>query len=348
MNTGISLESLATALGVEFRGDAKTLIDHLAPLEEAAPGALSFLANQRYHKYLASTRASVVIVRPEWQADVPCAAIIGTNPYLLYARAAALIHPEPAHQAKVHPSAVVAEDVELPASVFVGPMAVIESGTRLDENVSIGAGVIIGKNCHIGRGSRLMANAVLGDGVILGERVRILPGAVIGADGFGFASDQGRWVNVPQLGGVVIGNDVEIGANTCIDRGSLRDTRIADGVKIDNLVQVAHNVEIDTDTAIAALSGISGSTRIGRGCTMAGSSGLVGHIELADQVHVTGMTMVTHSLHQSGVYSGNVPATVNAEWRRNMVQLRRLDSLAKRVRQLEKLLQSQGSQAAEP
>lgn len=347
MGTSISLQTLATRLGAEFHGDAGTLVDHLAPLENADSGALSFLANQRYHKHLPTTKASVVIIRPEWLADAPCAAITGSNPYLLYARAAALLYPEPSRQPGVHPSAVVAGDVELSPSVCVGPMAVIESGSELGEGVFIGPGVVIGRKCRIGRDSRLMANVTLGDGVILGERVRVLPGAVIGADGFGFANDQGRWVNVPQLGSVVIGDDVEVGANTCIDRGSLRDTRIADGVKIDNLVQVAHNVEINADSAIAALSGISGSTKLGRGCTMAGSSGLVGHIELADQVHVTGMTMVTHSLPQAGVYSGNVPATVNADWRRNMVQLRRLDSLTKRVRQLEKLLQSQGSGTSE-
>lgn len=348
MNSGISLESLATALGAEFHGDPATLVDHLAPLEEAGPGALSFLANQRYHRHLAATRASVVIVRPEWLAEVPCAAITGANPYLLHARAAKLLNPEADLQSGVHPSAVVAEDVLLPASVSIGPLVVVEAGTQLGENVCIGPGTVIGRNCRIGRDSRLMANVTLCDGVTLGERVLVLPGAVIGADGFGFANDRGRWVKVPQLGTVVIGNDVEIGANSCIDRGSLRDTRIADGVKIDNLVQVAHNVEIGEDSAIAALSGIAGSTKVGRNCTMAGASGMVGHIQVADQVHVSCMSLLTHSVQKPGVQSGNVPATANAEWRRNIAQLRHLDSLAKRVRQLEKLLQSQGAETSAP
>lgn len=334
----LKLQGLAARLGAEFRGDPKTEIDHLAPLEDADTGALSFLANRRYHKHLASTRASVVIIRPEWLADAPCAAIFGPNPYLLYARAASMLYPEQAHRPGVHPSAVVAEGVLVPDSVFVGPLVVIEAGTQLGEGVSIGPGVVIGSGCCIGRDTFLAANVTLGEGVILGERVRVLPGAVIGADGFGFAQEGSSWVRVPQLGTVVIGNDVEIGANSCIDRGSLRDTRIADGVKIDNLVQVAHNVEIGEDTAIAALSGIAGSTRIGQACTLAGASGVVGHLELSDQVHVTAKTLITHSLHQSGVYSGNVPGVENAAWRKSMAQLRRLDSLAKRVKALEKKL----------
>lgn len=339
MTTGISLQALAFGLGAEFHGEPDTWIDHLAPLEEAGSGALSFLANQRYHKHLFTTKASVVIVRPEWRADAPCAVILGANPYLLYARAAQQLYPAQAQAPGVHPSAVVANDVRLPDSVAIGPMVVMESGVLLGEGVAIGPGAAIGQNCRIGRDSRIGANVVLGEGVTLGERANILPGAVIGADGFGFANDGGRWVKVPQLGRVVIGNDVEIGANTCIDRGSLRDTCIADGVKIDNLVQVAHNVELGEDTAIAALSGIAGSTRVGRGCTLAGASGLVGHLELADQTHVTAKTLVSHSLRQAGVYSGNLPATDNLSWRKTIAQLRRLDALAKRVKQLEKALQ---------
>jgi UDP-3-O-[3-hydroxymyristoyl] glucosamine N-acyltransferase len=348
LNTGISLQALAFGLGAEFQGQPETWIDHLAPLEEAGPGALSFLANQRYHKHLALTKASVVIVRPEWQADVPCAAMLSANPYLLYARAAQFLYPEPGVAPGVHPSAVVAAEVQLPDSVTLGPMVVIESGAVLGEAVSIGPGTVIGRHCRIGRESRIGANVTLGEGVILGERVRVQPGAVIGADGFGFANDQGRWVKVPQLGRVVIGNDVEIGANTCIDRGSLRDTCIADGVKIDNLVQVAHNVELGEDTAIAALSGIAGSSRIGRGCTLAGASGVVGHLVLADQTHVTAKTLVTHSLHQAGLYSGNLPATDNLDWRKTIAQLRRLDALAKRVKRLEQAQKNLSSQENTP
>ena len=332
------LLALAETLGVDYVGDAETLVDHVAPLEEAGAGALSFLANKKYKKHLVETRASVVVLRPEWLPACPVAALVSDNPYLVYARAASLLYPQGKVAGGIHASAVVADDVWVPGSVVIGPTAVIESGVELGEDVVIGPGSVVGSGSRIGRGSRLMANVTLCSGVVLGERVLVQPGAVIGGDGFGFANDQGTWVKVPQLGGVVIGNDVEIGANTCIDRGSLRDTLISDGVKLDNLIMIAHNVEVGDHTAIAACSGISGSTKIGRYCTLAGASGLVGHIELADHVHVTGMTMVTRSLKEAGVYSGNVPAEPNGKWLRNMVQLRKLDELVQRVKELESRL----------
>lgn len=329
------LDALAEALGAEFVGDPATRVNHVAPLEDAGPGALSFLANKKYLRHLSATGAAVVVLQAQWRADCPCAALVSDNPYLLYARAAALLFPPQRPARGIHPSAVVAGDAQVAGSARIGPLVVIEAGAVLEEGVVIGPGCVVGAGCRIGRDSRLMAKVTLCHGVVLGERVLVQPGAVIGGDGFGFANDRGAWVKVPQLGGVVVGNDVEIGANTCIDRGSLRDTRIGDGVKLDNLIMIAHNVEVGEHSAIAACSGVSGSTKIGRYCTLAGATGLVGHIELADHVHVTGMTMVTHSLKEPGVYSGNVPAQPNAKWLRNMVQLRKLDELVQRVKALE-------------
>jgi UDP-3-O-[3-hydroxymyristoyl] glucosamine N-acyltransferase len=335
----LSLHRLATLLGVGHQGDGATQVDHVAPLEDADAGALSFLANKKYRRDLATTRASVVVVRDEWKQDCPCACLVSENPYLTFARAAALLYPEAEPSAGVSPSAVVAEDVVLPASVSIGPQVVIESGVQIGEGVIIGPGSVIGRNCRIGADSRLVARVTLLHEVILGERVLIQPGAVLGADGFGFANDNDAWVKVPQLGRVIVGNDVEIGANTCIDRGSLRDTLIADGVKLDNLIQIAHNVEIGEHSAIAACCGIAGSTRIGRYCTIAGIAGVNGHIELADRVHITGMSMVTRSLLEPGVYSGNVPAEANRVWAKNMAHLRRLDQLVHRVKELESRLE---------
>lgn len=332
------LFELAEALGAEYRGDGELILDHVAPLEDAGPGALSFLANKAYRKHLAGTGASVVILRPEWASDCPCGALLADNPYLLYAKATSVLFPENVRSPGIHPSAVVSDPALLGDSVHIGPMAVIEEGVELGARVHIGPGCVVGRHCRIGADSRLLANVTLGHGVVMGERVLVKPGAVIGADGFGFASDNGRWVKVPQLGTVRIGNDVEIGANTCVDRGSARDTVIGDGVKLDNLIQVAHNVEIGEHTAAAAHVGIAGSTRIGRYCTLAGASAYAGHIELADHVHCTAMTGVTHSLSEPGVYSGGIPAEPNKKWLRNSVHFRHLDELVQRIKALEAML----------
>jgi UDP-3-O-[3-hydroxymyristoyl] glucosamine N-acyltransferase len=343
-----TLQQLATALDVACVGDPATQVDRIAPLEDAEPASLSFLANSRYRRHLAETRASIVILREEWLPECPCAALLSPNPYLTFAHAAGLLYPQPARPAGVHPSAVVAADARLAESVRVGPLAVIESGARLGERVDIGPGCIIGANCQIGADCRLLPRVTLLAGVVLGERVLIQPGAVLGADGFGFANDAGSWVKVPQLGGVQLGNDVEIGANTCIDRGSLRDTRIHDGVKLDNLIQIAHNVELGEHSAIAACSGIAGSTRIGRHCTLGGATAVLGHLELADGVQVNAQSLVTRSLREPGSYSSSLPAQSNKAWLKNMAQLRRLEQLERRVKQLETRLERHSDTPSEP
>ena len=307
-------------------------------MEDARPGDITFLANPRYRRQLAATQASAVILAEADRAACPVDTLVTDNPYLAYARVADLLFPTPAFSAGVHMSAVVAASAKVSSTASVGPLCVVEDGAEIGPDVYLGPGSVVGKDSRIGAGTRLVARVVVANGSIIGERCIIYPGAVIGSDGFGNASDAGRWVKVPQLGRVVIGNDVEIGANTTIDRGSLRDTVVGNGVRLDNLVQVGHNVQIGDHTAAAAFVGISGSTRIGSHCTLGGAAGFAGHLTIADDVHFTGMAMVTHSVHEPGMYSSGIPAIPSREWRRNVARFQHLDELTKRVKALEQAL----------
>ncbi len=335
---GYRLEQLAAACGAELAGDPALEIDGVCTLQRGRTGAIAFLANPRYRRYLAATRASAVILRPEDRAACPVAALVTPDPYLAYARVARLLVPPAPVVPGIHPSAVIGPDCELPDSVSIGPHAVLEAGVRLGAGVQIGPGCQLGVGVEVGEGSRLLARVTLCQGVRVGRRALIHPGVVVGSDGFGLANDQGHWLKVPQLGGVRIGDDVEIGANTTIDRGALEDTVIEDGVKLDNQIQVAHNVHIGAHTAIAGCVGISGSARIGRHCMIGGGVGIVGHLEIADGVVVTGMSMVTHSITRPGVYSSGLPAIPNERWNRVAVRLRQLDDLARRLLRLERRL----------
>lgn len=330
-----ALGELAARLGAELAGDGGCEITGLGTLEDGGAGDIAFLANPRYRRHLPETRVSAVLLREEDRSACRTGALVCKDPYLAYARVAALLYPEPTVAGGVHASAIVALGATVDPTAWIGPAAVIEEQARIGPRAFIGPGCIIGRGTVVGADCRLVARVTVCHDCVLGERCLVHPGAVIGSDGFGQANDGGRWVKVPQLGRVVIGDDVEVGANTTIDRGSLRDTVIGDGVRLDNLIQIAHNVEVGDHTAMAAFAGVSGSTRIGRHCTLAGASGLVGHISLADNVHVSGMTMVTHSLTEPGVYSGNVPAIPNREWRKNIARFNRLDEIARRVRALE-------------
>ncbi len=329
------LVELAACVGAELSADSGCVITGLGTLEEGGEGDIAFLANPRYRKHLAGTRVSAVLLREVDRGACRTNALVCTDPYLAYARIAAMLYPEPMVAGGVHPSAVVAPGASVDPTAWVGPAAVVEEGARIGPRAFVGPGCVIGRGTVVGADCRLVARVTLRHDCVLGERCLMHPGAVIGSDGFGQASDGGHWVKVPQLGRVVIGDDVEVGANTTIDRGSLRDTVIGNGVRLDNLIQIAHNVEVGDHTAMAAFAGVSGSTRIGRHCTLAGAAGLVGHISLADNVHVSGMTMVTHSITEPGVYSGNVPAIPNREWRKNIARFNHLDELARRVRALE-------------
>jgi UDP-3-O-[3-hydroxymyristoyl] glucosamine N-acyltransferase len=342
---GFRLADLATQVAAELRGDPDREIRGVATLEDAGTGDIAFLANHRYRSQLATTGASAVILQAADSAACPVDCLVTANPYLAYARIADLLFPTPGCVGGVHPSAVVAPGAQVHATAWVGPLCVIEEGADIGPGAYIGPGSLVGAGSRIGAGTRLVARVVVWNATVVGARCILHPGAVIGSDGFGNANDGGRWVKVPQLGRVVIGDDVEIGANTTVDRGSLRDTVIADGVRLDNLIQVGHNVTIGAHTAAAAFVGISGSTAIGSRCTLGGAAGFAGHLTIADDVHVTGMAMVTHSLHQPGVYSSGIPAIPSREWRRNVARFQHLDELTRRVKALEAAI---GTAAADP
>ena len=333
----VRVDEIVARFGGDLVGDGRTAVRGIATLDAATADQISFLANPKYLAQLAATRAAAVILAPEASAACPVAAIVTPQPYLYFARVAQWLNPPPPPAAGVHPSAVV--EAELPASVSVGPHAWIGAGARIGENAVVGAGCAIGAGAEVGAGSLLHPRVTIAAGCHVGARAIIHSGAVIGSDGFGFARDDaGAWVKIPQTGCVIVGDDVEIGANTTIDRGALEDTVIGDGVKLDNQIQVAHNVHIGANTAMAGCVGIAGSARIGAGCTVGGGAIILGHIELADGVHVSSGTLVAKSITTPGSYTGTVPFMAHAEWLKNFSRLRHLDAMADRIRALEKRL----------
>ncbi len=332
----MTLGQLAEALGAELKGPEALEITGLATLQEAVSGQLSFLANKQYRKFLDDSTASAVLLKADDAEGFAGNALIVADPYLAYARISHLFDPKPKAVAGIHPSAVVAEDAQVDASASIGPFAVVESGARIDANVTVGAHCFIGARCVIGEGGWLAPRVTLYHDVTIGKRVVIQSGAVIGGEGFGFANEKGIWRKIAQIGGVTLGDDVEIGVNTAVDRGALSDTRIGDGVKLDNQIQIAHNVQVGDHTAMAACVGISGSTRIGKHCMIAGGVGMVGHIDVCDNVFVSGMTMVTRSITEPGGYSSGTAMQPLAEWRKSAARIRQLDEMSKRLQQLEK------------
>lgn len=335
---GYSLRDIAEELGAQVHGDENCRIDHVATLAGAGPGGISFLANRRYRPQLLTTRASAVILEAESLSSCPVAALVVCNPYLGYARVAALLAPERPVPAGVHPSAYVSDGATVDASACIGPQAVVEDQARVGARSHIGPGSVIDRGATIGDDCTLKANVTICHDVRIGDRVLLHPGVVIGADGFGIANDGGVWVKVPQLGAVVIAGDVEIGANTTIDRGALADTVIEEGVKLDNLIQIGHNVRIGAHTAIAAGVAIGGSATIGKRCTIGGAASVAGHLEIADDVHLTATSAVAKSISEPGLYSSGMPIQDNHTWRRNVVRMRQLDEMAKRLKNLEKRL----------
>jgi len=314
---------LAVRFGLELHGDPSLRVSSVATLSQALPGSLSFLANSRYRRHLGTSRATAILVGPSDADACPGAALVAPNPYLAYARIAALIHPPVSMAPGIHPSAVVAGDARISASACVGPLCVIEAGAEVGERAQLQAGCTISTGARIGADSTLMPRVTLYPGVRVGDRCLLHAGAVIGADGFGFARDAGVWVKVPQVGGVRIGDDVEIGANTAVDRGAIEDTIVEDGAKLDNHIQVGHNVVIGAHTAIAACTGISGSTTIGRRCMIGGMVGIAGHLTIADDVSITGLSLVSASIRRPGSYSSGIPAVETRAWRRMVAHLRR-------------------------
>lgn len=332
-----TLAELAERLGAHLVGDGDLRIRGLATLKEAGPDQVAFVANRSYLKDLAATRAGAVLLQPEHGAVCPVTRLELQNPYLGYAQLSQLFDPILATpQGGIHPAAVVADGVALGERVEIGPNAVIEAGVELGDEVVIGAGCFIGAGARIGAGSRLHPNVTVCHGVAVGERVILHSGCVIGGDGFGFAHDGSRWHKIAQLGGVILGDDVEVGSCSSIDRGALDDTVIGNDVKIDSQVQIAHNVRIGDHTALAGCVGIAGSTRVGRNCMLGGGVGLAGHLTICDGVQVTGMSLVTNSIHEPGVYSSGTGAMSNAQWRKNAVRFKQLDDFARRLARLEK------------
>ncbi len=338
----LSLGELVARLGGELLGDPALRVRQIAALETAGDGDLAFLVSPKYRAALDTSGASAFILSPKAAGLTDRPRILTPDPYLYFARAAQLFNPPKRPAPGVHPAAVVASVV--PASVSVGPQAVIGEGCEIGENCVIGPGCVLGDGVRLGAGSLLHAGVKIYDGCVLGARAIVHSGAVIGADGLGFARDADRhWVKIPQIGRVLIGDDVEIGANTTIDRGALEDTVIGNGVKLDNLIHVAHNCRVGDDTIMAAMAGMAGSTTVGKRVMVGGKAGFSGHLEVADDVTVSADTNVTKSIDKAGVYTSLIPLQSHADWVRNFAHLRRLDAMAERVRELEKRLAAKES-----
>jgi UDP-3-O-[3-hydroxymyristoyl] glucosamine N-acyltransferase len=320
----VSLGELAVRFGLNLRGSPKLKVQRVATLAQAEPGSISFFANSRYRQHLKATRATAVVINQADSADCPVAALLSPNPYLAYSRIAQILYPEAPLPAGIHPSAVIAPGARIAASASIGPLCIVEEDVDIGEHVLLGPGCIVQRGARIGDDSRLLARVNVYPGVSLGQRCILHAGAVIGADGFGFAPNAGSWDKVPQVGSVRIGDDVEVGANTTIDRGAIDDTVVHNGVKLDNQIQVGHNVVIGAHTAIAACTGISGSTVIGQRCMIGGMVGFAGHLTIADDVTVTGCSLVSASIKQAGTYSSGMPTVEARRWRRMVASLRRL------------------------
>lgn len=336
--SSITLAELAKQIGAELRGQGDITVSSIGTLLDATVGQITFLSNPKYRSQLSETNASAVIINEDDAQWCKTNALIMKNSYLGYALAARLLDETPDSASDICSSAKIASTAKLGNNVRVAANAVIEDGAVIGDDVQIGPGSFVGKNAKIGSGCKFWANVTVYHECILGKNCLLQSGSVIGSDGFGYANDAGNWIKIPQVGKAILGDNVEIGANSCIDRGALGDTILGNGVIIDNLVQIAHNVEIGDNTAMAACAVVAGSTVIGKYCVIAGQVGINGHISITDKVTFTGFAMVTKSITESGVYSSGVPATTNREWRKNMVGLRNIDSLSKRVKALEKQL----------
>jgi len=338
----VTLQELADQFGLELRGKPDHLIDGVGTLMRATPSQISFLANPAYTRELEKTRAGAVLVEAKKAERCPVNALVTDDPYLTYARIAKLFDPRPQAPPGVHKSAVIDPTARIGKDVSIGALVVIGERSVIGEGCTLHPGTVIGADCSLGKGCLLHANVTLTQRIRLGDRVILHPGAVIGADGFGIAFDKsasngGRWEKVPQLGGVVIGDDCEIGANSAVDRGAIEDTVLEEDVRVDNLVQIGHNVHIGAHTAIAGGAAIAGSARIGRYCLMAGRSGVNGHVNVADRTTIGADTNIMRDVEEPGTsWYADIPAQPIREWQRNLARLFKLEALNRRVRKLEK------------
>ena len=338
--TDVALREIAEQLGGELLGDGERRIDRIGSLESATPSTISFLVNPRLRAQMSASKAGCVIVGDtEREAAIARGAtIVSADPHLYFARLTQwwVARMRPPGAPSVHPSAVIADGAQVAPDATIGPLAVVETGATIGPRAVIGAHCVVGANARVGASTRLAARVTLLAGCVVGERCLIHSGAVIGADGFGYAPVEGRWEKIEQLGAVRIGNDVEIGANTCIDRGALDDTVIEDGVKLDNQIQIGHNCRIGAHTAMAGCVGVAGSAVIGAHCTIGGAAMILGHLRIGDHVDISAASVVMRSISKPGLYSGVFPIDDNAAWEKNAATLRQLHALRDRLRALEK------------
>ena len=329
------LGELADVIHAELNGDPSCVISGVGTLQNAGPDELSFFTNRRYAGFLKSTTAAAVILSADDKYDCPVFSLVSKNPYLAYAKAVRFMYPEQPIDPGVHPSATVNETASVHPSACICANAYVGEHADIGEDTYIGPGSVVDDRAAIGRGSRLVANVSVCHDVVVGEQVLMHAGVVVGADGFGITNEAGKWHKIPQLGSVDIRNHVEIGANTTIDRGTLENTLIEEGVKIDNQVQIGHNSIIGAHTAIAGCAGVAGSVTIGKRCMIGGATAIAGHTIIADDVVITGLSGVTNSIKESGTYSGAMTVLDNLTWRKNMARFRHLDEMARRLQAVE-------------
>lgn len=329
-----TLGELAVRLGCVLRGDPQARVTHVATIERAGPESVTFLANPRYRRFLAQSRAGVIVLDPRFADQSPVPALLSTNPYATYARIASFLYPAPAAVPGTHPSAVVDPTAQVDPSAAIGPNAVIEANVKIGARVLIGPGSVVLTGSVLGADTRLVANVTIYPQVSIGERCILHAGVVVGSDGFGFAPDRGTWVKIPQVGSVRIGNDVEIGAKSTIDRGAIEDTILGDGVKLDNQVHIAHNVQLGAHTVMAGQSGVAGSTTVGQRCMIGGQCGIGGQLTICDDVIVTGKSFVSTSIRKSGMYSGSLTVDESVRFRKNAARFHQLNDLARQVRKI--------------
>ncbi len=326
-----SAGQLAERFGLQSHGDPHAAVDGVSTLAHAANHQLAFLANPRYRSQLADTHAGLVVMHAADAEGYAGNALIADDPYVAFAKIAALFASRTTYEAGIHASAVVDASAQVDATAHVGPFVSIGARSRVAAGAAIGPGCVIGEDCEVGEGCELVARVTLVKRVRLGKRVLVHPGAVLGADGFGLAMDAGRWIKVPQQGGVQVGDDCEIGANTTIDRGAIEDTVLEDDVRLDNQIQIGHNVRVGAHTAMAGCVAVAGSAIIGRYCLIGGAAGILGHLEICDRVMITAMSLVTNSIREPGEYSSGIPVMPSREWRKSAARLKQLDSLARQI-----------------
>jgi UDP-3-O-[3-hydroxymyristoyl] glucosamine N-acyltransferase len=334
MRVTLRLGDIVARLGGELIGDPQTTVAQVGTLKNAGSQHISFFNSGKYRDDLRATQAGAVIVAQADREATQRPRIVCDDPYLYFAKVSLLLNPPEQVEPGIHPTALIAANAQIDAGAQIGANCIIEADVNIESGVAIGPGCMIGAGSRIGKDSRLHARVTLYTGCMVGERVIVHSGAVLGADGFGFAPYQGRWVKIPQIGRVIVGNDVEIGANTTIDRGALDDTVIEEGVKLDNQIQIGHNVRIGAHSAVAGCTGIAGSTTIGKHCMIGGAAMIGGHLEIGDRVIISGGTWVTRSIEEPGMYGSVIPATPIKEWRRTVAHLRGLDRMNQRLRQL--------------